>query len=53
MESAVKSAFGESEIITLDDLSGEFAFITDIITEEEYEKAAAGFDNIITRIRIE
>ncbi len=53
MESAIKSAFGESQIITLDDVKGEFAFITDVITEADYEKAAAQFDNIITRIRIE
>ena len=37
----------------LDDVAGEFAFVTSTITEGKYEEAAAKFDNIITRIRIE
>lgn len=49
----VEAAFGSVSIITLDDVKGEFAFVTDNITESKYEEAAGGFDNIITRIRIE
>lgn len=52
-KSAIEAAFGNVQFITLDELENEFAFITDTITEAEYENAAAGFDNIITRIRIE
>lgn len=49
----VEAAFGNVSIIKLDDVKGEFAFVTDNITEAKYEEAAEGFDNIITRIRIE
>lgn len=52
-KSAIEAAFGNVQFITLDDVKGEFAFVTDTITEAKYEEAAAGFDNIITRIRIE
>lgn len=50
---AVEKAFGNVEIIRLDEVSGEFAFITDTMTEGKYEEAAKAFDNIITRIRVE
>ena len=49
----MEKAFGSVEIIRLDDVSGEFAFITDTMTEGKYEEAAKAFENIITRIRIE
>ncbi|MBD5137506.1 MAG: homoserine dehydrogenase [Lachnospiraceae bacterium] len=52
-KAAVEAAFGNVQVITLDDVNGEFAFVTDTITEARYEEAAAAFDNIITRIRIE
>lgn len=52
-KAAVEAAFGNVQVITLDDVNGEFAFVTDTITEAKYEEAAAAFDNIITRIRIE
>lgn len=52
-KAAVEKAFGNVEIIRLDDVSGEFAFITDTMTEGKYEEAAKAFENIITRIRIE
>lgn len=52
-KAAVEAAFGNVQVITLDDVNGEFAFVTDTITEARYEEAAATFDNIITRIRIE
>ncbi|MDD6858492.1 MAG: homoserine dehydrogenase [Lachnospiraceae bacterium] len=52
-KAAVEKAFGSVEIIRLDDVSGEFAFITDTMTEGKYEEAAKAFENIITRIRIE
>ena len=52
-KAAIEAAFGNVQVITLDDVNGEFAFVTDTITEAKYEEAAATFDNIITRIRIE
>lgn len=52
-KAAVEKAFGSVEIIRLDDVSVEFAFITDTMTEGKYEEAAKAFENIITRIRIE
>ena len=52
-KATVEKAFGSVEIIRLDDVSGEFAFITDTMTEGKYEEAAKAFENIITRIRIE
>lgn len=52
-KAAVEKVFGDVEIIRLNDVSGEFAFITDTMTEGKYEEAAKAFENIITRIRIE
>lgn len=52
-KAAVEAAFGAVEVLTLDDVEGEFAFVTSTITEAKYDEAASGLDNIITRIRIE
>lgn len=52
-KSDIEKAFGSVSIITLDEQKDEFAFVTDTITEAKYEEAASGFNNIITRIRIE
>jgi len=52
-KAAIEKAFGCVNIITLDEVENEFAFVTDTITEAKYEEAASGFNNIITRIRIE
>lgn len=52
-KAAIEKAFGCVSIITLDEVENEFAFVTDTITEAKYEEAASGFNNIITRIRIE
>ncbi len=49
----VKAVFGEVETITLDELNGEFAVITPVMSETEYEEAAAKVSGIITRIRVE
>lgn len=49
----IEEAFGKVEIIQLEELTGEFAFITDIVTEKSFEEAAGKIDTIITRIRIE
>lgn len=51
--SAVESAFGKVEVLKLDEIKNEFAFITDVISEAKYEEAADQVDGIITRIRME
>ena len=49
----LKKVFGDIKVVTLDDVSGEFAVITPVITEAQYEEAASGLPGIITRIRVE
>ena len=50
--SEVEAAFGKVEVITLEELKGEFAFITEVMSENKYEEAAGKVDGIITRIRM-
>lgn len=49
----VMAAFGEVQVINVDGVTGEFAVITNVMTEAEYEEAAKKVDGIITRIRVE
>lgn len=49
----VTKAFGKGEVVTVDGVTGEFAYITEAITEKEYATAAAGLDGIISMIRYE
>lgn len=49
----IEAAFGKVEVITLDELKDEFAFITSVMSEQAYEDAAVKVDGIITRIRVE
>lgn len=48
----VEKNFGKVEVITLDELKDEFAFITEIMSEKAYEEAASGVEGILTRIRM-
>lgn len=50
---AVEEAFGKITPVTLDEVSGEFAFITEVISEADYEAAAQKVDGILQRIRVE
>ena len=50
--SEVEAAFGKVEVITLDELKDEFAFITEVMSENKYEEAASKVDGIVTRIRM-
>ena len=50
---AVENAFGKVEVITVEGVNGEFAFVTEKISEVKYEEAAASVEGIITRIRME
>jgi homoserine dehydrogenase len=49
----VTKAFGKGEVVTVDGVTGEFAYVTEAITEKEYATAAAGLDGIISMIRYE
>ena len=48
----IKGAFGAVEMIRLDDVS-EKAFVTDSMTEYEYQKAADSIGNVINMIRLD
>ncbi|NLL92553.1 MAG: homoserine dehydrogenase [Clostridiales bacterium] len=50
---AVEEAFGKITPVTLDEVNGEFAFITEVISEADYEAAAQKVDGILQRIRVE
>ena len=49
----VKNVFGDVKVVTIDELKDEFAVITEIISETEYEEAAQKLSGIITRIRVQ
>ena len=49
----VESAFGKVKTVKLDDVNDEFAFVTEIITEADYEVAAQKVSDIKQRIRVE
>ena len=48
----IKGAFGAVEMIRLDDVS-EKAFVTDSMTEYEFQKAADSIGNVINMIRLD
>ena len=48
----VKDAFGEVEVVTVDDVNDEFAFITDVMAHEKYDEAAAKVSGVKQRIRM-
>ncbi len=45
--------FGDVKPVSVDGVTGEFAFVTQVISEAEFEKAAEATEGIITRIRME
>lgn len=47
-----KAAFGDIKPVVLEELPGEFGFVTEEMTEAAFEEKAAAFGSIITRIRI-
>lgn len=51
--SEVVKAFGKGEVVTVDGITGEFAYVTEAISEKEYAAAAAELDGIISMIRYE
>lgn len=50
---AVKAAFGDVQTVKVEGLDDEFAFITDVISEKEYDELSEKVEGIITRIRME
>lgn len=49
----IEAAFGKVEVVQANGVEGETAFLTEVMTEQEYEDAAAKLENVITRIRVE
>jgi len=49
----LEKSFGEIKIVKLADVSDEFGFMTEVMTEGAYEKAAEGFKEICHMIRVE
>ena len=49
---AIVNTFGNVEIVTLDGVADEFAFVTEVMTEGNYEKAAVEFPQICQMIRM-
>lgn len=50
--SQVEKVFGTVEVIKVEDVEGEFAFITETMSEQKYEDSAKNIDGILTRIRM-
>lgn len=49
----VEALFGKSQFFTLEDVEGEFAFITPVMSEKEFGELYAKLAGAITRIRLE
>ena len=47
-----EAAFGTVKEVTVDGVDGEYAFITEKMTEEAFNTAVSAMDNFISRIRI-
>lgn len=48
----VKEIFGSVEEVKLDGVVGEYAFITGLLSEEEFSDKISSFDNVINYIRV-
>jgi len=51
--SEVTKAFGDVKVVTLEGVADEFAIITDIMTEADFDAAAAKVSGVKQRIRVE
>lgn len=49
----IENIFGKVEVITVPDLTNEFGFITEVLTEAQYKEMANNCQDILNRIRIE
>lgn len=52
-EEAVRKLFGEVEKIEADGVSGEFGFVTPVMTEREFAAKTSELPGFISRIRLE
>lgn len=50
--SQIEKVFGKVKVIEVEDVTGEFAFITEVMSEQKYEENAENVEGIITRIRM-
>ena len=48
----VEEIFGEVQFVSVEELTDECGFITEIMTEAEFDKKAAALGDVISRIRI-
>lgn len=53
MKAHLESSFGPISIVKVDELNGEFGFVTEEMTEGSYKEKSAEFPGIIHMIRIE
>ena len=53
LKAHLESKFGPIEIVHAEGLTGEFGFVTGVISEGEYEKCEKEFPGILQRIRME
>lgn len=51
-EAEIRNLFGDVEFVKAEGISGETGFLTEQMTEEEYEQKAAGLKHILQRIRV-
>lgn len=51
-EAAVKESFGEVEFVKAEGVTGELGFVTEQMTEAEFEEKAAKLSGILQMIRI-
>ncbi len=51
-EAEIRNQFGDVEFVKAEGISGETGFLTEQMTEEEYEQKAAGLKHILQRIRV-
>lgn len=49
----IEAVFGKTEQVILEDISGEFGFMTEQMKESAYEEKAAQFSNILHMMRVE
>lgn len=49
----MEAAFGAIEAVSLENIPDEFAFLTDVMSEKEYEEKAGAADGILNRIRVD
>jgi len=51
--STLSDVFGKGTVVTVDELSDEYAFLTDIMSEKEFADKVANLKGFISRLRIE